>query len=60
MTNDELEIQKQQMELIFKLLKQTKNENIVEKENADKPQKPDEEEDIKNLIESQMRLYGFK
>ena len=48
------------MELIFKLLKQTKNENIVEKENADKPQKPDEEEDIKNLIESQMRLYGFK
>jgi hypothetical protein len=30
------------------------------KECVEKPRKPNEEEDIKTLIESQMRLYGLQ
>ena len=48
------------MEVIFKLIKQTKTETNGEKCDSIIENGIDSEEDIKGLIESQMKLYGLK
>lgn len=48
------------MELIYKLIKQTQTQIDQELSFAKKEDGNDAEEEIKSLVESQMKLYGLK